>query len=99
VKTREAATVLALGVGTAVLGVFLLALMLVHLVHWLSSAAGTDPGSVPLWGCFGIVSAIFLVSGAVLTSVGYKMFQSFNPLPDKTAQTVKENVEWIVNSK
>lgn len=99
-KTREAATVLALGVGTSVLGVALLALMLVYLLHWLSfTEAAADPGRIPLWGCFGIVSALFLVSGVALMAVGRKMFQSFNPLPDQTAQTVKENVEWIVNSK
>jgi hypothetical protein len=73
--------------------------MLVQLLYWLSAPTGTDPGNIPLWGCFGIVSAIFLVSGAVLMSVGCKMFQSFNPLPNQTARTVKENVEWIVNSK
>jgi hypothetical protein len=99
-KTREAATVLALGVGTSVLGVVLLALMLVYLLHWLSYVEGAaDPGRIPLWGCFGIVSAIFLVSGVALMAAGRKMFQNFNPLPDQTAQTVKENVEWIVNSK
>lgn len=99
-KTREAATVLALGVGTAVLGVVLLALMLVYLLHWLSyTEAAADPGRIPLWGCFGIVSAVFLVSGLGLIAWGRKLFATFNPLPDKTAQTVKENVEWIVNSK
>jgi hypothetical protein len=45
------------------------------------------------------VSAVFLATAAVLGWLGYKKFQSFNPLPDETAKTVKENVEWIVNSK
>jgi len=98
-KTREAVTVLALGAGTGVLGIILLALMLVHLLHWLSSPAGTDTAAIPLWGCFGIVSAVFLVVGAALGWVGYKRFESFNPLPDQTVQSVKENVEWIANSK
>jgi hypothetical protein len=98
-KTREAVAVLALGAGTAVLGIVLLALMLVHLLHWLSCPAGTDPGAIPLWGCFGIVSAVFLVVGAALGWMGYKKFESFNPLPDQTVQSVKENVEWIANSK
>jgi len=99
-KTKDAVTVLALGVGTSVLGAILLALMLVYLLHWLSyTEAAADPGRIPLWGCFGIVSAVFLVSGVALMAAGRKMFQHFNPLPDQTAQTVKENVEWIVNSK
>jgi len=102
-KTREAATVLALGVGTAVLGVLLLSVMLVFLLHWLTLPVGEanhyDPASVPMWGCFGIIGGLFLLTGAALAWLGYKKFESFNPLPDETANTVKENVEWIVNSK
>lgn len=98
-KVRQAATVLALGAGTAVLGVFLLALMLVHLIHWLSLSAGTTTEGIPLWGCFGIVSAVFLGMGSIVAYAGCEMFNSFNPLPDKTAQTIKENVEWMANSK
>jgi len=100
-KSKEAVTVLALGVGTAVLGVFLLAVMLVFLLHWLTFPvdANPDPARIPLWGCFGIVSAIFLLTGAALAWLGYKKFESFNPLPDETAKTVKENVEWMMNSK
>jgi hypothetical protein len=102
-KTREAATVLALGVGTAILGVMLLSVMLVFLLHWLTmnpeSVGSYDPASVPLWGCFGIIGGLFLLTGAALAWLGYKKFESFNPLPDETANTVKENVEWIVNSK
>jgi hypothetical protein len=97
-KSREAVTVLALGIGTAVLGVFLLAVMLVFLLHWLTAPAGTDPAGVPLWGCFGIVSAVFLATGAALVWMGYQKFESFNPLPDETARTVKENVEWMMNA-
>lgn len=100
-KTREAATVLIIGVGTTVLGIILLSVMLVFLLHWLTMPVGstTDPASIPLWGCFGIVSALFLIPGMALTWLGYKKFKSFNPLPAETAQTVKENIEWIMNSK
>jgi len=98
-KSQQAAAVLALGAGAALLGAVFLALMLVFLLHWSSSPAGTDPGQIPLWGCFGIVSAVFLVVGSIVAYAGCKMFGAFNPLPDQTAQTVKENVGWIVNSK
>jgi hypothetical protein len=98
-KTQQAALVLALGAGTAVLGAMLLGLMLVFLLHWSSSPAGTDPGQIPLWGCFGIMAAVSLVVGSAVAYAGVKMMQSFNPLPDQTAQTVKENIGWIANSK
>jgi hypothetical protein len=98
-KTTRVCAVLALGVGIASLGVVLVAFMSVHLIHTLSSPAGTDTASIPLWGCYGIVAAVFLVVGGGLGFVGYQSLQKLNPLPDQTAQSVKENVEWIMNSK
>jgi hypothetical protein len=98
-KTTRASAVLALGVGAACLGVVLVALMTVYLIHYLSSPAGTDPGTIPLWGCYGIVAAVFLAVGSGVTWMGYNALQKNNPLPDETAQSVKENVEWIMNSK
>jgi hypothetical protein len=98
-KTRDAVAALALGAGAAFLGVILLALMLVHLLNWLSLPAEAVPAGIPMWGCYGIVSAGFLVLGSIVMALGYAKFKSFNPLPDETAQTVKENVQWIANSK
>jgi hypothetical protein len=92
-KTTRSAAVLALGVGAAALGVVLVALMTVFMINELSN------NYVPLWGSFGIVAAVFLVVGAGLSFMGYKTLQNSNPLPNQTAQSVKENVEWIMNSK
>jgi len=96
-KTTRASAVLALGVGAACLGVVLVALMTVHLIHTLSGAG--DSATIPLWGCYGLVAAVFLVVGSGVTYLGYKALQKINPMPDETAQSVKENVEWIMNSK
>jgi hypothetical protein len=95
----RAGLVLACGAGTAVLGVILMAFMLVYLLHWLSLPAGTAEPGIPLWGCYGIVAAVFLAVGGLMAFMGVKAFQSVNPLPDETAKNVKENVEWIMNSK
>jgi hypothetical protein len=96
-KVSRAGAALALGAGAVALGVVFAALMLVYLIHTLSGAP--DSASIPLWGCYGIVAAVFLVVGAGLSFVGYNALQKVNPLPDQTAQSVKENVEWIMNSK
>jgi hypothetical protein len=95
----RAGLVLALGAGTAALGVILVAFMLVYLLHWLSLPAGTAEPGIPLWGCYGIVAAVFLSVGGLMVFAGVKTFQNVNPLPDETAKNVKENVEWIMNSK
>jgi hypothetical protein len=98
-KTREAATALGIGLGVASLSGLLLVWMLVHLVHWATSPAELDPARLPLWACFGIVGLVFGVIGGALIASGVRKFQSNNPLPDQTAQTIKENVQWIANSK
>jgi len=98
-KMLRAGVALALGAGVAGLGVILVAFMLVHLIHALSLPAGTAEPGIPLWGCFGIVAAVFLAIGSAMVFLGVKGFQNVNPLPDETAQNVKENVEWIMNSK
>jgi len=98
-KTREAVTLLALGAGSAAVGMVLLALTAVYLLHWLTAPTGADPSSVPLWGCFAIVTVVFLGAGAGLLLAAKKMFDSYSPLPVQTVQTVKENVEWITSSK
>jgi hypothetical protein len=96
-KMLRAGMALALGAGVAGLGVVLVAFMLVHLMHTLSGAG--DSATIPLWGCYGIVAAVFLAVGSAMVFMGVKGFQNVNPLPDETAKNVKENVEWIMNSK
>jgi hypothetical protein len=98
-KSKEAIVALAIGAGAAALGAIFAGLMVVHLLHWLTSPPATDPASIPLWGCYGIVTLVFLGSGMALLLAGKKKFDSFNPLPEQTVATVKENVQWIANSK
>jgi len=100
-KTREAASVLAVGAGLLFLGGFAFCLMVAHLIHFLATPAGVTPDSatIPLWGCHAIVAAVFLIGGGGLAFAGKKKFDSFNPLPDESAQVLKENLEWIANKK
>jgi len=93
-KSRQAGAILASGAGVATLGGLFLGLMLVHLLHFLASPSGADPASLPLWSCYAIVGVLFLAIGAILVGAGLKKFDSFNPLPDQTVDTLKENVQW-----
>jgi len=98
-KTWDVTQLFGIGAGVALLGVVVLAFGAAHLLHWLTSPAGADPATLPLWACFGIVGALILATSAVLVVVGKKKLDSFNPLPDQTVDTVKENLEWITSSK
>lgn len=99
-KTRTAVVLLASGAATAALGALLVALMLVFLLHHLTlpDPAAVDPARVPLWGCFGLVSLLFLGVGSALVVAGVVKFKAFNPLPDETVKTVEENVSWLANT-
>lgn len=50
--------------------------------------------TIPMWGAFGIVTLLFLVVGGILLFLGKNQFDAFNPLPDKTLEGLKENVQW-----
>jgi len=99
-KTREAATLFAVGIGLALFGCFAFCLMLAHLIHHLSTpVAARDVAAIPLWGCYALVTVVLLGGGGALAFAGKKKFDSFNPLPDESAQALKENIEWIANKK
>jgi hypothetical protein len=97
-KVGEASRMMAVGVAVAILGVIVLTFMLVHLLHWLTAPAGIDSAGLPLWACYAIVGGLIEGTGVALFFAGRAKFQSFNPLPDKTAQQVKENLEWMTNA-
>jgi hypothetical protein len=99
-KTRDAASFLFAGIGLVLFGCFAFCLMLAHLIHHLATpAALQDAAAIPLWGCYGIVTIVLLGAGCALAFAGKKKFDSFNPLPDESAQVLKENIEWIANKK
>jgi len=90
-KTKEAAAPLALGLWLAVLGSIVfsaaVALFLTEVVR------------LPSWVSFALVGGVVGLVGGVLCYVGKKKFESFNPLPEKSAEALKENLEWITKPK
>jgi uncharacterized membrane protein YqjE len=98
-KTREAVAVFGLGAAIATVGMVLLCLMLVFLLHWLAMPVNNDPSNLPLWACFGLVGAAMTGAGGFLVYLGRQKFASFNPLPDQTAEGIKETLEWKTNPK
>jgi uncharacterized membrane protein YqjE len=49
---------------------------------------------IPQWAAALCVGVFLAVVGAVLVASGRKKLKSINPAPDKTVQTLKENVQW-----
>jgi len=91
-KTKEAVVALGIGIGTMFLGGLLLVHMVVHLLAWAFPA-------LPMWGSYAIVGGLLTATGAALFYLGQERFKSFNPLPDQSAEVMKENVQWLMNRK
>jgi NhaP-type Na+/H+ or K+/H+ antiporter len=91
-KIREASTCLTLGLLLLFLGGILLCLTVVYLLNWWFP-------TLPLWGDYLLVAALVCVPGAILTFTGMHQLQSVSPLPEQTAEALKENLEWTTNQR
>jgi hypothetical protein len=89
-KTKEAAIPLGIGLGLVAMGCLLLSITVALLL---------GETGLPLWACFAIVGAAVSVLGGGLFYAGKKQMESFNPLPDESAEALKENLEWITKPK
>lgn len=85
-RTRNASIPLIVGgVIAAISGLFLF----VTLALWIPWQ-----WNLPNWVGFAIVTGIFIVAGVVLLLMAKSRFDAFNPLPDKSIEGLKENVQW-----
>jgi len=91
-KVKTAAQVLAVGGGVGLVGCILLGVTLGLLLQAIAP-------ELPLWAAFAIVTAVFLVIAGALVAIGLGKLNSVNPLPDQTAEALKENVQWITKPK
>jgi putative superfamily III holin-X len=86
-KMMRAIVSLGLGGGIAIVGGWLLILMLVHLLYALTA--------LPLWACYGIVGGLFAIGGVALLVIGQHKLARLHLVPQNTAETMQENVQWI----
>jgi len=96
-KAGEIAFMFATGAGILLLGAILACLMLVYLLHWLTSPAGSDVATIPLWACFGIVGAAFGILGGCLVASSKKKLDTTVLVPEQAAIALKENVECLMS--
>lgn len=65
------------------------------LVLLAAAVLGLIEAGVDAWLAALIVGAVVLVLGGVVTSIGVKQVQSTDMAPKQTAETVRENVEFV----
>jgi hypothetical protein len=78
---------IAAGAGACALAVIILAIGAAHLLSWIFP-------NLPLWGSFAIVGFSIALIGMILVFWGKSKLDSFNPLPDKSLDGLKENLQW-----
>jgi len=91
-RTKQALVSLVTGLALASIGGTLLCFMAVY-------GLATAFPQLPLWACFGIVGGALSAGGGIAFYSALRQFQEFNPLPDESAQALKENVQWISQAR
>jgi len=98
-KAIAGAIPLICGVAPMLLGGLMLCFALVHLLHWATLPAGTaiDAARIPLWGCYAIVAALFLLIGGSLLGIGIYRLKRVHPVPQESVKALEENIQWLMN--
>lgn len=92
-KTKSAAGSMAAGAVLSAIAGLMGCLMLVHFLNWL------NPEALPLWACYLIMTVVFGFLGGICIVAGRTKAGQVHVIPPQTAQTLKENVQWIQNPK
>jgi hypothetical protein len=87
-RSRDAAVPILIGAVVALVGAVVVSLGLAELLHW---AFAPD---LHRWAAYLIVGGVVTAGGGLAIFLGIRAFQSFNPLPDKTVDALKENLTW-----
>jgi hypothetical protein len=86
-RTKEASLPIAVGGVVLFLAGFFVCLSLAHvlLYYW---------PTMPHFCAYGTVGLLVGLVGAVLVYRGKTQFDAFNPLPEKSVEGLKENIQW-----
>ena len=91
-EVKEDATAMGRAAGMlvagAVLGIYALGILLLFVVYALE-------GPLPDWAAALIVGLVVAAIAGVLVMLGLKRIKSVNPAPDKTIDSIKEDVQWV----
>jgi len=90
-RTTQAASSLGMGLAVAEIGGILLGLMLVHVLIQFAPNLST-------WVCYGIVGLAFALIGVIAIMNGVTKLKSIET-PRQTAEIIKEDAQWLTNSK
>jgi uncharacterized membrane protein YqjE len=85
VKAKAAGVLVGGGAVSAIFAVFFLLLMTVYALTRV----------VPDWAAALIVAGFMAAVAGLMLSAGVKRFKQVHPMPERTVENLKENVEWV----
>jgi uncharacterized membrane protein YqjE len=83
-KAKTAGLLLGTGAVAAIFASFFFLLMVVYALTRV----------MPDWAAALTVGIVLAIVGGTLLSAGVKRFKEIHPTPERTVETIKENVEW-----
>ncbi len=84
-KAKSAGLLIAIFAVAALFAAFFLLLTIVYALSIV----------IPNWAAALLVSIVLAIVGGVALSAGLKRFKQVHPTPERTVETIKENVEWV----
>jgi uncharacterized membrane protein YqjE len=91
-RTADAAKYFGAGFALSLVAALFLLVSIPLFVHWLFP-------QLPEFAAWAITGGVLLVAALVAFYLGKRVFDSFNPLPDKSLHAMQENLSWIANPR
>jgi uncharacterized membrane protein YqjE len=84
IKAKSSGAMLGAGAITAIFAALFLLLTVVFALSLV----------IPLWAAALAVGVVLSIAAGVMFTSGMKLFKRIHPTPQRTVETIKENVEW-----
>jgi uncharacterized membrane protein YqjE len=84
IKAKSSGAMLGAGAITAIFAALFLLLTIVFALSLV----------IPIWAAALAVGVVLSIAAGVMFTSGMKLFKRIHPTPQRTVETIKENVEW-----
>jgi hypothetical protein len=88
-KAKQASLALSVGLGCALLAAIHLTFFVAYLLN--------EVAHFPVWAGFLIIGGVLAIVGGVVLAVAVRQLRTISLVPPQTAETLREDVQWLRN--